>query len=164
MTKCPLRKSTACPNWELAHLPALTLTLVPSVSTKHPCKPCWFLSLALRPQPAVASWQFGDNCLDLQSVAFLKTILLQSELSHPLWLFWWQWRAGSRGGLFSPPLCPSASLRSIPCSTSDWLCRPHWLYRKLLLYPYLVSHPPCYHWWQLLDQFSSVPSLILAGT
>lgn len=86
---------------------ALTPTLVTSVSTKcHPCKPCWFLSLALRPQQAVASWQFGDNCLDLQSVAFLKTILLQSELSHPLWLFWWQWRAGSRSGLSSPPVPP----------------------------------------------------------
>lgn len=99
---------------------ALTLSLVTSVSTKsHLCKPCWFLSLALRPQPAVANGQFGDNCLDLQRVAFLKTILLQSDLSHPLWLFWWQWSAGSRSGLFSLPLCPSAALHSLPCSTSD---------------------------------------------
>lgn len=116
---------------------ALGFTLVTSVFSKPcPCKPYWFLSLGLEPQPGVANWCFRVSFLDLQSVAFLKTISLKSGHSHSL-SFLMTVTAGA--DVVCSPVWPSTALHSFPWFTSDWLCLSHWLQRKPLLYPSSVT-------------------------
>ena len=89
----------------------------------------------------------------MQSVAFLKTILLQSDLSPPFVAFLVTVKSREQKWFVLLPLLLCTASLAPPLTAEE-----------ALLYPYLVSDPPCYPWWQLLDQFPSVPPPVLAGT
>lgn len=132
---------------------ALSFTLVTSDPSKpHPCKPCWLLSLTLTPQPAVASWQFRGDFLDLQRCPFKDHFAEE-------WSF--------------PPLVVSDDSEQQEQKYFVLPCGPLLLSTASLALPLtgsagptlsLVTDPQYYHWWQLLDQFYSLPPPILPGT